>query len=96
VDAKGVTREKWAGYYVWPSYGYDGPLGTATKRALKASDLPARIKAAGKVSQLMADTAGKEWWKENGVPIEVVFDLKTASYSLKTLEKYLRKKMPVL
>jgi hypothetical protein len=44
----------------------------------------------------MAEDEGKAWWKENGMPIDVVFDLKSGSYSLKTLDKYLQKKMPVV
>ena len=96
VDKDGVTKEKWAGYYVWPSYGYNGPLKATTKAALKASELPAILKTSTKISQLMADDAGKAWWKEHGIAIDVKFDLKPGSYSVKTLDKYLQKKMPVV
>jgi hypothetical protein len=96
IDKKGQVREKWAGYYVWPSYGYDGPLSAQTKKALRNAEIPARLKAAKKISQLMADDQGKAWWKEEGMPIDVMFDLKSESYSLKTLDRYLQKKMPVV
>ena len=94
VNKNGVTKEKWAGYYVWPSYGYDGPLKPHQKRNLDAdTELPARIKAATRIRQLMSEPAGKDWWRENGGPIDVEFELKPGSYSMETLDKYLQKKL---
>ena len=93
IDKNGVVKEKWAGYYVWPSYGYDGPLRSYTVNALQASGLPAKLKAATRIRQVMAEDAGREWWKEHGNSIDVRFDLMPGSYSMKNLDTYLQKKL---
>jgi hypothetical protein len=94
LDKDGKEKEKWIGYYVWPSYGYDGPLRSSTRDALMADpDLPMRLKVAKNVSQLMAEPEGVKWWRKNGVPIDVEFDLKPGSYSLDKLDKYLQERL---
>jgi GNAT superfamily N-acetyltransferase len=92
VDVDGNVKEKWAGYYVWPGYGYDGPLTDEQRARLQISRLPAHLKAATHIRELYADPAAKAWWKEEGSPIDVEFDLKPGSYSMETLADLLKKK----
>lgn len=92
VDDKGETKEKWAGYYVWPGYGYAGPLPQRSLDDLAASSLPAALKAATDIRDLYATPEGKAWWKEHGRPIDVEFDLQPGSYSMDKFAALLKQK----
>ena len=48
-----------------------------------------------RVEEVMATQEGRDWWMENGDAIDVTFTLKKNSYSMKTLEAYLKEKIPV-
>jgi hypothetical protein len=90
-------KEKWSGYYVWPRYGYDGPLNVTQRERLKSGSAKDQPFANAKdVSEVMASKEGREWWMKNGSGIDVTFDLKKGSYSLKTLNKYLDESLPVM
>jgi GNAT superfamily N-acetyltransferase len=78
---------KYYGYNVWPKLGYEGPL-TATQ----AASVPKGLGNVTHVSQLMATTEGRAWWREHGQSIKVTFDLTPGSYSRKALDNYLKEK----
>lgn len=75
------------GYYTWPRLGYDGDI-----PAKLIAKLPPQFSQFETVSELMATKAGRDWWKENGGWINVTFDLRDGSYSLRTLEAYMAEK----
>jgi hypothetical protein len=87
-------KEKWSGYYVWPRYGYDGVLSARTRMYLQRASTPESIKQATQVSELMQTQEGRDWWKEHGEAIDVVFDLKKTGYSMRTLNSYLGEALP--
>ena len=87
-------KDRWAGYYVWPRYGYDGPIPDYIRRLPEWRDLPPQLHGVTNVSELMIDAVGREWWRKNGDAINVVFDLKKDSYSMKTLGTYLQEAIP--
>jgi hypothetical protein len=90
-------KERWAGYYVWPRYGYDGPIPHYSVKSLPQwKDLPEHLQEAKNVSELMVDPVGRKWWQTHGDAIDVVFDLKADSYSMKTLNSYLKETIPVV
>lgn len=75
------------GYYTWPSLGYDCKLDL--KRRKDVPDAMRRIKS---VQELFSLPGGREWWKANGRPKDMEFDLRTGSKSLQVLEATLRRK----
>ena len=75
------------GYYTWPRLGFDGNIPDTVARKL-----PPEFKGAKRVSDLMATTGGREWWKLNGEATEMEFDLTPGSESTKTLAEYLNTK----
>jgi hypothetical protein len=85
-------KEKYAGYYVWPRFGYDGALADATLQELAAG--PDSLRGATRVSELMATPEGRSWWKENGRTIDITFDVKKGSHSLAVLDNYLNEVLP--
>ena len=88
-------KERWSGYYVWPRYGYEGPIPQRLKGAHSwHHDLPPELRGATNISELMAHPAGREWWRENGDAFDVEFDLTKGSYSMTTLNKYLQETIP--
>ena len=87
-------KEKWSGYYVWPRYGYDGPLKPEMKEDLAKLAKGTSFEKAKDVSEVMATKEGRDYWMKNGDRLDVVFDLKKGSYSLKTLNAYLDETLP--
>lgn len=75
------------GYYTWPRLGADADLYTAER-----SRLPAGLAGATRISDLMRTQPGRDWWKANGVSMDVVFDTSPTSLSSKILSGYLAKK----
>ena len=88
-------KERWSGYYVWPRYGYDGPIPASLKASPEWSTVPSPLRGAKKVSELMVTEEGRDWWKEHGEAIDVKFNLKRGSESMRTLDDYLQEKLPV-
>ena len=90
-------KERWSGYYVWPRFGYDGPIPEFIKRLPEWQQLPPALQNARDVSELIADVPiGRAWWKQYGDAIDVTFDLHPGSESLKTLNAYLKEALPVV
>lgn len=72
------------GYYTLPRWGYDGEIPDAQR-----AKLPPELADAKTLLDLMATPEGREWWKKNGVPVEVKFDLRPGSRSQQVLAAYL-------
>ena len=89
-------KEKWSGYYVWPRFGYDGPIPQRLLDSPIWETLPAPLRGVRFVRKLIADPVGREWWKANGVAIDVKFDLTPGKYSMETLNTYLKETIPVV
>lgn len=75
------------GYYTWPRFGYDAPI----PRGMTGL-LPESLGTARRVSDLMRTQAGRDWWKENGVSLEMEFDLREGSRSMMLFEAYVRQR----
>jgi len=83
------------GYYTWPRLGYDAALPRDKYNRLPP-DLKAQVDAnptgsakRRSVLGLMTTKAGRDWWKANGDDLDMEFDLKDGSLSMRTLEAYL-------
>lgn len=82
---------KYNGYYTWPRFGYNAPLwakirerpGYASFVAASGGKEPATI------LDILDRPGGAKWWKENGGPTSMVFNLAPNSRSSRTLEAYL-------
>lgn len=80
IETTAARSESMNGYYTWARFGYDG-------------DLPPTLRAKTgykKISELMATEAGRALWKAEGKTTDMEFDLTPGSYSMQTLERYIR------
>ncbi len=84
-EAKRDDEHGWIGYNVWPKFGYDGYI----PRSVGGGKGPNKER---KISQLMATSEGRAWWKKNGTTTNMEFDLSPNSHSMKTWEAYKRLK----
>lgn len=84
------------GYYTWPRFGYAGPLPQEAlnfiQRAILNGDVPADWSNFTTIQEVMQAPGGRAWWKDNGVPLHLRFDLSDGSYSRRTLENYLKQR----
>ncbi len=71
------------GYYTWPRYGFDGPLPGEIRRRL-----PPGLGHARTVLDLIQSEPGRQWWKANGGPLYVSFDLADGSRSWAIFRQY--------
>ena len=71
------------GYYTWARLGYDAPLPQTTR-----GKLPSPLAKARNVSDLMRSEKGRTWWKENGHTIDMTFDMRDSSPSMKVFRAY--------
>ncbi len=94
AQASGEKNSTENGYYTWPRLGYDGPIGNGHiwSNQKVYQELKAKFPKAEKISDVMESAGGREWWKENGEPFEVKFDLSEGSYSRRVLDDYIRSK----
>jgi len=85
IDAFAAGRWKdpsFNGYYTWPRFGYNAAIPADMT-------LPANLKGATTLHDLMMTSDGREFWKRNGSWIDVEFDLTPGSRSLQIHEAYL-------
>lgn len=80
IETEGARSKELNGYYTWPRLGYDGDMSTITN--------PSKFPGVKKVSELMRTQEGRDKWKKDGGSIELSFDLRPGSKSLKILEAY--------
>lgn len=82
------------GYYTWARLGYDASLPQDARDAIGAAiargQAPASWGSFDNLSELMTAPGGSEWWKANGIGMQMHFDLSEGSYSRDTLADYLR------
>lgn len=71
------------GYYTWPRVGYNADL-----PAKYARKLPDSLKDAKTFHDLYAKPGGRDWWKANGGTVDMHFDLKSGSASLRVFNAY--------
>lgn len=83
-------RSSWNGYYSWARVGY-----LPSHQAVEEHWVN-KFKAAGKTATTFADiiatAEGRAWWKEHGDGFHGEFDLADGSYSMRTLEGYLKER----
>lgn len=84
IEASGDRAGGKNGYYTLPRWGYDGPIPEKVR-----AKLPPELAGAETVLDVMATPAGREWWKKNGGPVALTFDLKDGSRSRRVLAAYL-------
>lgn len=75
------------GYYTWARTGYDARIPSSVKR-----QLPASLKGARNVSDLMKTQAGRAFWKDKGVSLSMKFNLRSGSRSRKVLDAYVKER----
>lgn len=84
TKAAGGPGQPLVGYYVWPRLGFDGTLPASVR-----SSLPPELAGAARISDLMATPLGRDWWRAQGVPLEVEFSLAAGSLSSQIFDAYL-------
>jgi hypothetical protein len=90
MKAFAYRAKGWNGYYTWLRLGYEPNEQTDEEYIKKANkELGTNISS---ITELMYSKEGREWWKENGGSFEGTFDLSENSYSMKTLEEYVKNK----
>ena len=92
IVAEAARGGQFVGYMAWPRMGYSGRLDASTKRELRKSNLPEKMRKATDVSQLMQTKAGQTWWRENGKNIDVKFVVKPGSPHVRALGNYIKEK----
>ncbi len=80
-------RGGWNGYYTWPRFGFNAPLGASI-----TSRLPENLTAATCLNELFLMPGGATWWKEYGSSGEMVFNTRLGSSSLRVFTSYLKEK----
>lgn len=85
IVAMGGRSDEENGYYTWPRFGFDGPLPAQIRQRL-----PLGLRRARTALDLIDCEAGRRWWRQNGVPLHVSFDLADGSRSWAVFERYLR------
>lgn len=91
IRAEAARGGDLAGYYVWPRMGFDAPI-PADLRAI----LPPGLRRARTLLDLMETEVGREWWREHGRTINVVFDLTRGSRSLAAWRSYRAERDPAV
>lgn len=90
IETEAARSSTMVGYKVWPKFGYDGPIPTEQRDALKqAGPQFARAKT---IQELYAMPGGPEAWDKHGGTIDLVLDLTPGSKSMKIFNAYLEKK----
>ena len=64
------------GYLVWPKLGFDGPIPAAI-----VAKLPKSLRGARTILDLYKTAAGRAWWEQHGVTVELSLQLKGAMQS---------------
>ena len=71
------------GYYALPRYGFNAVI----PREIR-SKLPKNLRSCRTVLNLFETPMGRHWWQQNGISLEVVFDLSANSPSQKAFAAY--------
>jgi len=96
IGTTGFQQGAEVGYYVWPRFGYIGKLPLESRQALRAAadtgQIPQEWANFRTIQQLMQTQAGRDWWKINGDSLDLTFNLKPNSLSMRLLKQYLAEK----
>lgn len=74
-DSKGVT-----GYKFWPRMGFTAPLSDDAR-----ASLPANLRGAFTIQDLMRTPAGTAWWDQHGDNLDMTFETARSSRSMQVL-----------
>ena len=84
TDAAGKPgKDGLNGFYTWARYGFEADLPENRKRLL-----PNELAGITTLNELM-QFGGAKWWDDNGLGLEMTFDLSSNSSMMKTLLQYL-------
>ena len=83
------------GYYALPRYGFTGSLDREyldkIAAAVERGELSDSFGSVSTIQDLMSTAEGREWWRVNGGDITgLTFDVSPGSYSMRTLERYVK------
>lgn len=78
-----ANRGMFFGYHVWPTFGFDAPLPGQI-----VGKLPQELQGCVLLSDIMRTDEGPDWWYDNGVGLELSFELEDGSVSWKLLNEY--------
>jgi len=83
------------GYYALPRYGFTGNLDQEyldkIAAAVERGELSDSFGSVSTIQDLMSTAQGREWWRVNGGDITgLTFDVSPGSYSMRTLERYVK------
>lgn len=89
LEAAGSAADRglFFGYHVWPSMGFDAPI----PHPIMAK-LPHELHGCLRLSDMMQTDYGVEWWYDNGVSLELTFELSDDSVSWQLLDVYAQAK----
>ena len=68
------------GYYVWARFGFDAEIPEQQKKLMDVK--------VNKISDLMKSISGSAWWRKNGFPCTMIFDLDINSQSMQIWNKH--------
>ncbi len=86
--AMGGTNTAENGAYTWVRLGYNAPLPQRVQAKL-LTQFGKSYRSATTFNQLMSK-GGKDWWKANATPQDLIFDLGRGSTSFRILNSYMR------
>jgi hypothetical protein len=91
ATAKRDDKGGWNGHYTWPLMGYDGKIPDRLRTVLGGltGGLPYKFRNARTLHELLTMPGGREWWKEHGTTVDVVFDTREGSQSRRVMDAYL-------
>ncbi|MEG2031349.1 MAG: hypothetical protein RR376_11965 [Janthinobacterium sp.] len=78
-----TNRGMFFGYHVWPTLGFDAPL-----TGQISGKLPQALQGCVRLSDIMRTDEGRDWWYDNGVALELSFELEDDSVSWQLLNEY--------
>ena len=73
------------GYYTWLRFGYDAPIPANIRRKM-----PSQFQSFEMMSDINADAAAREWFKEYGISWDATFMLNDGSTSMQQFNKYMK------
>ena len=76
-------EEGWNGYYTWARCGFDAELPPDRQQLLSPA-----LSGCRTVNDVMLRD-GADWWRAEGVPLEIAFDLRADSSMMRVLQRYL-------
>ena len=108
VPAERINGGQASGYFVWPLMGYDGEIdwykhkdafwdeeydtGDYDNWDELMQDAPESVRNAERVQEIMATEEGRLWWHKYGIGMDLDFDLREGSESMRIFSEYLNRK----